>query len=113
MEEQGRRRDLVEVPSAWSLCDSAHVLFSFGPFSLVGMSAPSKVEEIWRDDFAGMYEEGGDVCSVLTMHPKLIGRPYRMRLLERTISHIREHDGVWFAPMHEIADEFRRRHWAA
>ncbi len=60
-----------------------------------------------------MYEEGGDVCYVLTMHPKIIGRPHRMRMLERTILHILEHDGVWFAQMQEIAAVFRRREGAA
>jgi peptidoglycan/xylan/chitin deacetylase (PgdA/CDA1 family) len=109
IEDQGQRRDLVEIPSAWELCDSSHFLFSFSPFYLAGLSAPSKVEEIWRDDFAGMYDEGGDVCYVLTMHPKIIGRPHRMRLLERTIQYILDHDDIWFAQMQEIADNFRRR----
>lgn len=72
------------------------------------MSAPSKVEEIWRGDFDGLYDEGGDACFVLTMHPEIIGRPHRMQLVERLLHYILEHDGVWFAEMQQIADEFRR-----
>ena len=68
---------------------------------------PSKVEEIWREDFLGMYEEGGDICYVLTMHPQIIGRHHRMQMLERVITLILERDNVWWAQMHEIADEFR------
>ncbi len=102
----GRKTQIVEVPSAWELCDAAHFLFAYSPTYLAGMSAPSKVEEIWRGDFDGLYKEGGDGCYVLTMHPEIIGRPHRMQLLERTIEHILEHDGVWWAQMQEIADDF-------
>jgi peptidoglycan/xylan/chitin deacetylase (PgdA/CDA1 family) len=109
VEDKGQQTNLVEVPSAWELCDSAHFLFAYNPIYLVGLSGPSKVEEIWREDFDGMYEEGGDICYVLTMHPQIIGRHHRLRMLERIINHIQEHDGVWFAQMHEIADDFRRR----
>jgi peptidoglycan/xylan/chitin deacetylase (PgdA/CDA1 family) len=108
VEDRGVHTNLVEVPGAWELCDSGHFLFM--PAShLPGMSSPSKVEEIWRADFDGMYAEGGDVCYVLTMHPQIIGRHHRMAMLERVIQYILEHDGVWFAQMSEIADEFRSR----
>jgi len=49
------------------------------------------------------------VCYVLTMHPQIIGRHHRLAMLERVLRHILEHDGVWFAQMSEIADDFRRR----
>jgi peptidoglycan-N-acetylglucosamine deacetylase len=102
----GRSTQIVEVPSAWELCDAAHFLFSYTPVYLAGLSAPSKVEEIWRGDFDGLYEEGGDACYVLTMHPEIMGRPHRMQLLERTINYILEHDGIWWATMGKIADDF-------
>jgi peptidoglycan-N-acetylglucosamine deacetylase len=105
------RRDtrIVEVPSAWELCDAAHFLFAYSPTYLAGLSAPSKVEEIWRGDFDGLYQEGGDACYILTMHPEIMGRPHRMQLLERVIQYILEHDGVWWAQMHEIAADFLGR----
>jgi peptidoglycan-N-acetylglucosamine deacetylase len=109
VEDQGKRTNIVEVPSAWELCDSSHFLFAYNPVYLMGMSGPSKVEEIWREDFLGMYAEGGDICYVLTMHPQIIGRHHRMQMLERVIQLILEHDNIWWAQMHEIADEFRKR----
>jgi peptidoglycan/xylan/chitin deacetylase (PgdA/CDA1 family) len=109
VEDQGTRTDVVEVPSAWELTDSAHFLFAYNPVYLMGMSGPSKVEEIWREDFEGAYEEGADGCYVLTMHPQIIGRHHRMQLLERVIQHIRGYDGVWFAQMRDIAGDFRSR----
>jgi hypothetical protein len=43
------------------------------------------------------------------MHPQIIGRHHRMQLLESVIQHILEHDGVWFAQMGDIVDDFRKR----
>jgi hypothetical protein len=43
------------------------------------------------------------------MHPEIIGRHHRMRMLRSVIDYILEHDGVWFATMAEIADDFRAR----
>lgn len=100
-----RQTEIVEVPSAWELTDSAHFFFAAVPKYLVGLSAPSKVQEVWWGDFDGAYHDGRHV--VLTLHPQIIGRHHRMRLLERTIRYIQEHDGVRFVRMHEIADEFR------
>ena len=109
VEDRGQRTDIVEVPGAWELTDSSHFLFAYNPVYLTGLSAPSKVEEIWRADFDGAYEEGGDICYVLTMHPQIIGRHHRMAMLERVIQHILGHDDVWFAQMIDIANLFRSR----
>jgi peptidoglycan-N-acetylglucosamine deacetylase len=109
VEDAGTRTDIVEVPGAWELTDSSHFLFAYSPVYLTGLSAPSKVEEIWRADFDGAYEEGGDTCYVLTMHPQIIGRHHRMAMLERVIGYILEHDDVWFAQMVDIANLFRNR----
>jgi peptidoglycan/xylan/chitin deacetylase (PgdA/CDA1 family) len=102
----GRKTMIVEVPSAWELCDAPHFLFAYYPTYLAGMSAPSKVEEIWRGDFDGLYAEGGDACYVLTMHPEIMGRPHRIQLLERIIEYILGHEGVWCTHMQEIANDF-------
>ena len=44
------------------------------------------------------------------MHPQIIGRHHRMQMLERMVRHMTERDGVWFAQMRAIADDFRGRH---
>jgi peptidoglycan/xylan/chitin deacetylase (PgdA/CDA1 family) len=109
VEDGGNRTNIVEVPGAWELTDSAHFLYTLLPVYLAGMSAASKVEEIWRGDFDGAYAEGGDICYVLTMHPQIIGRYHRIAMLERVLKYILGHPGVWFAQMSEIADDLRRR----
>jgi len=108
-EDKGARTNIVEVPISVELTDSCHFMFLYQPIVLPGLSAPSKVEEIWRGDFDGLYAEGGDAVFNLTCHPQIIGRPHRMQMLERLIRYMLEHDGVWFAQMGEIAEEFRKR----
>ena len=107
--DRERLTDIVEVPSAWELCDSAHFWFSFFPTYRTGLASPSKVREIWLGDFDGAYEEGGDICYVLTMHPEIIGRHHRLRMLREILDHILSHDGIWFATMSDIAEDFRKR----
>ncbi len=106
VEAGDRATDLVEVPSAWELTDSAH--FMFVPSAgIIGLSAPSKVEEIWRGDFDGAHADNG--IFVLTLHPQIIGRHHRMRLLDRFVRYMLSRDGVLFVQLHEIADGFREQ----
>lgn len=106
--DQERKTSLVEIPSAWELTDSGHFMM-VASAGYPGGKTPTHVEEIWREDFDGLYEEGGDVCFVLTMHPQIIGRYHRLRMLERVIQHIICLDGVWITQMGEIANEFQRQ----
>ena len=106
--DAGKRTTIVEIPSAWELSDSGHFMM-MPSYGWPGGKPATHVEEVWQEDFKGMYEEGGDVCFVLTMHPQVIGRHHRLRMLERLIQHIMSHENVWIAQMGEIADEFRRR----
>jgi hypothetical protein len=38
------------------------------------------------------------------MHPQIIGRPYRLELLEEIIQVVRQPDDVWIATCREIAE---------
>lgn len=82
---------LVEIPISWLLDDFVH-------FEIVdngaGLAAPSTVYEIWAGEFDGAYAENGVFC--LTMHPQVIGRYPRIRMLERLIEYMRGHEGVEF-----------------
>jgi peptidoglycan/xylan/chitin deacetylase (PgdA/CDA1 family) len=105
--DQGVRTDIVEVPGAWELCDSS--LFMFIPGVAPGLASPAQAEEIWRGDFDGMYAEDSDAAFVLTFHPQISGRHHRLAAIARLIEYMLSFDGVWFATMVDIADDFRRR----
>lgn len=93
---------LLEIPIQWMNDDWAYFGFSSIPALGNGIASPQAVFEVWSEEFAGYYDFGG--CYVLTMHPFVIGRPSRIRLLERLIEFIKTFDGVWFATLEQIAN---------
>ena len=63
-----------------------------------------------RDAFDVHYAEGDERPSMMSvgMHCRLLGRPGRMRALQRFLDHVQRHDRVWIARRIDIA-----RHWKA
>lgn len=87
---------IVELPIQWGLDDWPHFNFPIGR-----LSTPSAVLESWKWEFEGLYERGG--CCVVTLHPEVIGRPMKLRILEELIRFMRGFPRVWFATAGEIA----------
>ena len=62
------------------------------------------------DQFDVLYKEsasqGGRVMAI-SLHPWVIGQPYRMRALEEALAHIMRHQGVWAATGSEILDAWK------
>ena len=107
--EFGREVDLVILPFDWNMDDAPY--FSYEPGSgRPGLRSPAEVFEIWRDEFDYLHGRIGEGVYVLTMHPQTTGKGSRMLMLERLIAHIREHDGVAFRTMEDVAEEFRATH---
>ena len=63
-----------------------------------------------RDAFDVHYAEGDERPSMMSigMHCRLLGRPGRMRALQRFLDYVQQHDRVWVARRIDIA-----RHWKA
>jgi peptidoglycan-N-acetylglucosamine deacetylase len=104
----GEPVDLVEMPVSWILDDFPH--FEYLRLSnrvYPGLSAPSKVEEIWLGEFEYMRRHVPGGVYTLTMHPQVIGRGHRMLMLERLIEHFKE-AGARFSTLRDSADKFRR-----
>jgi peptidoglycan/xylan/chitin deacetylase (PgdA/CDA1 family) len=100
----GKKSDLVELPFAWALDDAPFFLYSNRLPGRV-MAAPSAVLETWKMEFDGLYAEKKSF--VLAMHPQIIGRPSRIRILEALIQYIKGHSNVWFARCDQVVDKFR------
>ncbi|MBT9595722.1 MAG: allantoinase PuuE [Vitreoscilla sp.] len=62
------------------------------------------------DSFDVLYAEGAERPSMMSvgMHCRLLGRPGRLRALQRFLDHVEQHDKVWVARRVDIA-----RHWKA
>jgi peptidoglycan/xylan/chitin deacetylase (PgdA/CDA1 family) len=105
----GQTVDLVEVPVSWLLDDFPHFEYIRLPNRVSpGLSAASKVEEIWRDEFDFMVRDVPNGVFTLTMHPQVIGRGHRILMLERLIAHFRA-AGAQFTTLATAADAFRAR----
>lgn len=98
-------RTIVEIPVHWELDDAPY--FSYAPAlgARPVMASPQHVYDVWSAGFEGAYHYGR--AFVLTMHPHVIGRPGRLRMLERLIEYIRGFAGVEFARAVDVA-----RMWA-
>lgn len=75
-----------------------------------GFSHADEFFEYLRDAFDVHYAEGDERPSMMSvgMHCRLLGRPGRMRALQRFLDHVERHDRVWIARRLDIA-----RHWKA
>lgn len=101
--------DLVEMPVSWLLDDFPHFEYIRLPNRVSpGLSAASKVEEIWTDEFDFMAREIPNGVFTLTMHPQVIGRGHRLLMLERLIAHFKG-GGAEFQTLSAAADAFRGR----
>jgi peptidoglycan/xylan/chitin deacetylase (PgdA/CDA1 family) len=98
--DEGAPTGIVELPPEWIRDDA--VYFNFARFeALRPYTAPSAVEEIFRAEFDGAWDEGG--LFLLTMHPHITGHRSRMPLLERLIAHMKHKGGCWFATHEQVA----------
>lgn len=96
----GEATGIVELPPEWIRDDAPY--FNFVRFSaLRPYTPPSGVEEIFRAEFDGAWEEGG--MFILTMHPHVTGHRSRLPLLARLIAHMKARGGCWFATHAQVA----------
>ncbi len=100
----GEPTGIVELPPEWIRDDA--VYYNMVRFSaLRPYTPPSGVEEIFRAEFEGAWEEGG--LFLLTMHPHITGHRSRLPVLERLIRHAKAKgqgkDSCWFATHAQVA----------
>jgi peptidoglycan/xylan/chitin deacetylase (PgdA/CDA1 family) len=93
---------LVEIPLHASLDDGPYWLTSRNPPNYRQPYPPSAVEEIFTTEFEAIHELGG--LTDLVLHPQLIGRPGRLKIVERRIERARALPGVWLPTMREVAE---------
>lgn len=101
-ERQGKRLPLIEM--------CTDVMTDDFPYFYMSLSRPvhrnlcnnDTVYEIWQDEYDGRVAEGDKVL-VLKLHPSLIGRASRIRIVEKLIDHMKK-NGAWIATCEEVAD---------
>ncbi len=91
----GTEGSLVEVPIYWGLDDWPY----FEPVRETGrdgLSAPSRVLEIWLGELRYAWQHAPGGLLTVTMHPECIGRGHRIAMLERFIAEAKALDDVVF-----------------
>ena len=97
---------LIEIPIHWELDD--HPYFNYIPYlkQTNVISNPENVYDAWRSAFEGLYHY--ERSFVLTMHPWSIGRPGRLLMLDKLITHIKTFSGVQFFTAAELAELYEK-----
>ena len=77
-----------------------------------GFSHGDEFFEYLRDAFDVHYAEGDERPSMMSigMHCRILGRPGRMRGLQRFLDHVQGHDRVWIARRIDIARHWKQAH---
>jgi len=67
--------------------------------------------QLLRDQFDQLYEDAADTARVMciSLHPYIVGVPYRARHLKEALAYMRERSGAWFATGSEILAAYRQR----
>ncbi|MCF8067117.1 MAG: polysaccharide deacetylase [Desulfobacterales bacterium] len=94
------KTDIIELPVQWILDDAPHFWFDAETWNKK-ISTPNSVREIWEAEFEGIFKLGGSF--ILTMHPQIIGRPYRLKMLDAFIGFVKSHKDTWITTCNEIA----------
>jgi len=102
----GEKAQIVEMPVAWELDDYPYFQFMVKPMN-AGLRNPDDVYEIWRGEFDFCRTEISDGVFTLTMHPEIIGRGPRIRMLERLIDHMNSQPDVTFDTLAAVARRYR------
>jgi len=103
----GLESSLIEFPVAWELDDYPYFHFASRPFNQ-GLRNPAEVLSLWAAEFDYCHTEIASGVFTLTLHPEIIGRGPRIRLLDQLITHMRKAQGVEFATLSAHATRLRQ-----
>ena len=77
-----------------------------------GFNSGEQFSAYLRDAFDTLYAEGATLPRMMSvgLHCRLVGRPGRIRALERFIDYVRSFDRVWICRRIDIARHWQRQH---
>lgn len=99
---------LVEIPARSEMDDYASLAFTTDPNWPSGGDRIASYDltlDNWRREFDGYHDEG--LCLTTIFHPKVVGTPGRVALLDRLITHMKAPGDVWFATCQSVSSWWR------
>ena len=97
--------EIVELPPTWTLDDWSQYVYLPRPTFKSAVESPRKVLELWTGELDAMRRHG--CLFVLTCHPFLSGRPYRLEVLRGLIEHALAAGDVEFVEARDAARRAR------
>jgi peptidoglycan-N-acetylglucosamine deacetylase len=101
-ERDGKPLPIVELPVQWHLADAPYFLYDGALPGRMPRSAATAYE-VWSEEFIGAYEDRPGSFYHQTLHVQLIGHPGRLRMLDRFLTMIKEHERARFYTCAELA----------
>ncbi len=110
--DDGKGAPVVELPSDVAIDDFSYYYFSYADEHTITCSYPNEyVCNMWKDYFTELAAEG-DKIMILKLHPQLIGRSSRIRMVEQFILYMKQ-NGAWITSCKELAqyvlDDYLKR----
>ncbi|KAL4960355.1 polysaccharide deacetylase family protein [Aspergillus stella-maris] len=106
---KGTVSNLVEIPGSWYLDDLPPMMFIKDAPNSHGFVSPHDIEQLWKDQFDYFYREYDEFVFPISIHPDVSGRPQVVLMHERLIEYFKSHEGVEFAPMEKVCDDFKAK----
>lgn len=101
-------KPLIEVPRS-TLTDDYAML---GTLTARPFGSPRDMLDVWTDEFDVLYRESRRAARVFSVnwHHCMMGRPAISKVLDQLLTHVRKHEGVWFARGRDIAEFWLKQH---
>ena len=96
---------LIELPISMVLDDWALFGGTIYPFGTPVIAPANHARQIWQEEFEGLRHFGGLFQS--TFHPKLTGRPGRLRMLAGLFAYMRTFEDVWWGTCAQLAQQIQ------
>jgi peptidoglycan-N-acetylglucosamine deacetylase len=93
---------LIELPIDPILNDWPHFSGTGGR----SIRSTADVREVWAEEIDALRAVNGSI--LVTMHPQMIGRPARLKMLDELIGRLRGFQDVWLATCAELAEHADR-----
>jgi len=102
----GMKTNLVELPVHWSIDDAPYFLYSLRPPISRMTITPKEFLEIFEGALLDYYQWSG--CFTTMLHPQVIGRPGRFRILEEFIQFLRGFPKLLITRCIDVAEHWQR-----
>ena len=103
----GVKTDLVELPCHWSIDDAPYFLYSLRPPISRMTITPREFLEIFEGALLDYHRWGG--CFSTFLHPQVIGRPGRFRILAEFIQFMKGLPKLWIARCMDVAHYWQKK----